>query len=160
MLYVYMAIILAVVCPRLDFSLLPRCLQIVWCHVGPGGVGRVISQGKICWNTPSARATKKTDSAIHSFSHWAIMTRAMERTDSEIHSFSHWAIMTRATKRTDSEIHSFFHWAIMNRGGAIMVGANYMNVHVSLIILRAKQKLTSKVASKSIFCDYCRMDLW
>jgi len=37
---------------------------------------------------------EKTDSEIHSFSHWAIMTRAMEKTDSEIHSFSHWAIMT------------------------------------------------------------------
>ena len=36
-----------------------------------------------------------------------------ERTDCEIHSFSHWAIMTRATERTDSEIHSFSHWAIM-----------------------------------------------
>jgi len=40
-------------------------------------------------------------------------TRSMERTDSEIHSFSHWAIMTWDTERTDSEIHSFFHWAII-----------------------------------------------
>ena len=61
------------------------------------------------------RATERTDSEIHSFSHWAIMTRATERTDSEIHSFSHWAIMTRATERTDSEIQSFSHWAIMTR---------------------------------------------
>jgi len=35
-----------------------------------------------------------------------------ERTDSELHSLSHWAIMTLATERTDSEIHSFSHWAI------------------------------------------------
>ena len=60
-------------------------------------------------------ATEMTDSVIHSFSHWAIMTRAMERADSERHSFSHWAIMTRATERTDSEVHSFSHWAIMIR---------------------------------------------
>jgi len=59
------------------------------------------------------RATGRTDSEIHSFSHWGSMTRATGRTDSEIHSFSHWAIMTRATGRTDSEIHSFSHWAIM-----------------------------------------------
>ena len=59
------------------------------------------------------RATERTDSEIHSFSHWAIMTPAMERADSEIHSFSHWAIMTRATERTDSEIHSFYHRAII-----------------------------------------------
>jgi len=39
-------------------------------------------------------AMERTDSEIHSFSHWAIMTRAMERTDSERHSFSHWAAMT------------------------------------------------------------------
>ena len=43
------------------------------------------------------------------------MTWATERTDGEIHSFSHWAIMTRGTERTDSEIHSFSHWAIMTR---------------------------------------------
>ena len=42
------------------------------------------------------RATGRTHSEIHSFSHWAIITQAMERTDSEIHSLSHWAIMTRA----------------------------------------------------------------
>jgi len=47
------------------------------------------------------RAMKRTDSEIHSFSHWAIMTWATERTDGEIHSFSHWASMTRALKRTD-----------------------------------------------------------
>ena len=34
------------------------------------------------------------------------MTRAIERTDSAIHLFSHWAIVTRALERTDSEIHS------------------------------------------------------
>jgi len=59
------------------------------------------------------RATERTDSEIHSFSDWAIMTRTVERTDSEIHSFSDWAIMTRATERTDNEIHSFSHWAIV-----------------------------------------------
>ena len=53
------------------------------------------------------RATGRTDSETHSFSHWAIMTRAKGRTDSEIHSFSHWAIMTRAMERTESEIHWF-----------------------------------------------------
>ena len=37
------------------------------------------------------------------------MTRATERTASGIHSFSHGAIVTRATERTDSEIHSFSH---------------------------------------------------
>ena len=42
------------------------------------------------------------------------MTGATERTDSEIHSFSDWAIMTRAIERTDSEIHSFSDWAIMS----------------------------------------------
>ena len=50
---------------------------------------------------------------MHSFSHWAIMTRATGKTDSEVHSFSHWASMTRATERTDSEIHSFSNRAIM-----------------------------------------------
>ena len=43
---------------------------------------------------------ERRDSEIHSFSHWAIMTRAMERTDSEIHPFSLWTIMTRVMKRT------------------------------------------------------------
>ena len=61
------------------------------------------------------RATERTDSEVHSFSLWAIMTRATEKKDSEIHSFSHWAIMTRAMERTDSEIHSFPHWAIITR---------------------------------------------
>ena len=61
------------------------------------------------------QALERTDSEIHSFSHWAIMTLALERTDREIHSFSHWAIITRATERTDSEIHSFYHWATMTR---------------------------------------------
>jgi len=56
-------------------------------------------------------ATERTDSEIHSFCHWAIMTRAMEGTDSEIPSFSYWAIITRATERTESEIPSFSHCA-------------------------------------------------
>ena len=59
--------------------------------------------------------TERTDSEIHSFSHWAIMTWAMEWTDSEIPSFSHWAIMTWAMEWTDSEIPSFSHWAMMTR---------------------------------------------
>jgi len=61
------------------------------------------------------RATERTDSEIHSFSHWVIITRAIERTDSEIYSFSHWVIITRAIERTDSEIYSFSHCAVMTR---------------------------------------------
>jgi len=90
------------------------------CYAGSGRVGRVWLAGRnpLKYSAMTGnwtRATGRTDSEIHSFSQWAIMTRAMERTDSEIHSFSHWAIMTRATESTDSEIHSFSHWAIMTR---------------------------------------------
>jgi len=73
----------------------------------------VISQEKSPRNVPPWPGIEPgPDCEIHSFSHWAIMTRATKRADSEIHSFSHWAIMTRATERADSEIHSFSHWAI------------------------------------------------
>jgi len=56
---------------------------------------------------PGYREDRQWDSFI---SHIAIKIRATGRPDSEIHSFSHWAIMTRAT-RTDSDIHSF--WVIV-----------------------------------------------
>jgi len=80
----------------------------------------VISQGKIPWNSPPGvgiepagyRGDRKWTSFVLPLSYH---DPGMERTDSEIHSFSHWAIMTRATGRTDSEIHSFSHWAIMTR---------------------------------------------
>jgi len=50
----------------------------IFCHAGKRWVGRV-SQGKnpLKYTAPSGnwtRATERTDSEIHSFSHWAIMT--------------------------------------------------------------------------------------
>ena len=99
-----------------DASFSSHCLSMVWCTVSSfglcGAIERrlshflprwlrtgwqsVISHGKLTWNTPSwsgnwtkarEQTVERTDSEIHSFSLWAIMTLAMERTDSEIHSF-------------------------------------------------------------------------
>ena len=70
----------------------------------PGG-GAVISQGAAPWSA--------MDNLLKCPAMARNWTWAMEKTDSEIHSFSHWAIITRATEKADSEIHSSPHWAIM-----------------------------------------------
>jgi len=125
--------------PWLDYGLPPRCPPVVRCHWGEiepfsamlaqYGLAECDQPGKFrseysatAGNRP--RATERTDSEIHSFSHWAIITRVTGRTDSEIHSFSHWAIMTLATGRTDREIHSFSHWTIVSDA---QLSSNWLN---------------------------------
>jgi len=60
----------AIVWPELNFGLPPRCLQavwVVWC-VGNNPLKYSAVAGN--WT----RATGRTDSKIHPFSHWAIVT--------------------------------------------------------------------------------------
>jgi len=92
------------------------------------------------------RATGRTDSEIHSFSHWVIMAWATERTDSEIHSFSHRVIMTRTTERTDSEIHSFSHRAIMTRAMERTASEIHLFSHWA-IMTRAMESTDSEIHS-------------
>ena len=71
---------------------------VIFYHAGSGRADRVGS------------AREKSLVILHNGWDW---TRGQTgRTDSEIHSFSHWAIMTPATGRTDSEIYLFSHWPI------------------------------------------------
>jgi len=55
------------------------------------------------------RATGKTDSEIHSLSHWAIMTQAMERTEWDTFILPLSYHVPGVTGKTDSDIHSFSH---------------------------------------------------
>jgi len=105
-------------------SLQLRCVPLkgkrpIFCHAGSGRVGRVWSarENLLKYSAAAGNWTQATkminnntvilppsyhdsghgeDSEIHSFFHWAIITRAMERPHSEIHSFPYWSIMTRA----------------------------------------------------------------
>ena len=130
----------------LDFGLPPHCPQVllslmgdwaIFCHAGSGGLAECDQPGKnpLKYSTVAGnwtRATGRTDSEIHSFSYWAIMTRTTGRTDSKL---CHWAIMTRATGRTDSKL---CHWAIMISWGRALIWnkaphtyqiSNDLNIH-------------------------------
>jgi len=94
------------VSPWLEFILPPRYPQVVWCHwvkiwpfsatLAQNGFAECDQPRKIPWSTPPRLGIEPEPRAgceIHSFSHWAIMTRATGRTDSEMHSFSHWILL-------------------------------------------------------------------
>jgi len=83
---------LAIVCPRLNFNLLPRCPQVVWCHWGEMEPfpATLAQDGLAEWGQPGNNPSKysvdggnwthttgRTDSGLHLFSHWAIMTHSM-----------------------------------------------------------------------------------
>ena len=79
----------AIVSPWVDFGLPPHCPQVVWCHWGEiEPLYATLAQNRLAeCDQPGKNPLKYSAMA----GNW---TRATGRTDSEIHSFSHWAIMT------------------------------------------------------------------
>jgi len=72
----------------LDFGLSPRCPQVVWCHWGEIELflATLAQDGLAECDQPMKNPWKYLNMA----GNW---TRAMGRTESEIHSLSHWSIM-------------------------------------------------------------------
>jgi len=76
----------AIVCSWLDFCLLPRCPQVLWCYWGKiEPFAATLAQDKLAEYDQPGRNPLEYSAVV---GNW---TRATGRTDSEL---SHWAIMT------------------------------------------------------------------
>jgi len=124
------------VCPWLDSSLPPRCPQVVWCHwaILCHADHRVLTEcgqpqkNPLKYSTMTrnwTRATGKTDSDVHSFSHWAIMTDGLEST-----CIKHWF-------RTVSQCHSVtvsqFHSVTVSQCHSVTVSQCHSVTVVSML---------------------------
>jgi len=94
----------------LNFGFPPRCPQVLWCHWGEiePSSAMLAQDGLVECDQPGKNPLKYSATA----GNW---TRDTGRTDSEIHSFFRWAIVTWVMERA-GERHSFSHWLCWRLG--------------------------------------------